>query len=61
VTYLLALLLGIVAALGAGALSGVQIGKSALGARLAAYMGGLYGFVSGSVAVVLTVIVLTLT
>lgn len=57
----LSLILGLAAALGAGALSGVRIGKDALGAELAAYMGGLYGIISGSVAVVLTVLVLSLT
>lgn len=58
---ILSLILGFAAALGAGALSGVRIGKEALGAELAAYMGGLYGIISGSVAVVLTVFVLSLT
>ena len=57
----LSLILGFTAALGAGALSGVRIGKDALGAELAAYMGGLYGIISGSVAVALTVLVLALT
>ncbi len=56
----LSLFLGFAAAFGAGTLSGVRIGKAALGAELAAYMGGLYGIVSGSVAVVLTVLVLAL-
>jgi hypothetical protein len=42
----------------AGALSGLRIGKEALGAELAAYMGALYGFISGSAAVVLTILVL---
>ncbi len=58
---LLSLILGFAAALGAGALSGIRIGKVALGTELAAYMGGLYGIISGSVAVVLTVVVLALT
>lgn len=58
---ILSLLLGFAAALAAGAWSGVRIGKDALGTELAAYMGGLYGIISGSVAVVLTVIVLSLT
>jgi hypothetical protein len=61
VIIVLSLLLGFAAALGAGALSGVRIGKDALGAELAAYMGGLYGIISGSVAVILTVLVLSLT
>jgi len=61
VIIVLSLILGFAAALGAGALSGMRIGKDALGAELAAYMGGLYGILSGSVAVVLTVLVLALT
>jgi hypothetical protein len=61
VIVILSLILGLAAALGAGALSGVRIGKDALGTELAAYMGGLYGIISGSVAVVMTVIVLSLT
>jgi len=52
------LIAGVAAALIAGALSGLRIGKDALGAELAAYMGGLYGFLSGSVAVVVTTIIL---
>jgi hypothetical protein len=61
VTVILSLIIGLAAALGAGALSGIRIGKDALGTELAAYMGGLYGIISGSVAVVLTVLVLSLT
>lgn len=57
---LLSLILGFAAALGAGALSGIRIGKDALGTELAAYMGGLYGIIAGSVAVVLTVLLLSL-
>ena len=60
-TVILSLILGLAAALGAGAFSGIRIGKDALGTQLAAYMGGLYGIISGSVAVVLTVLVLSLT
>ena len=56
-----ALVAGVGAAFAAGALSGLRIGKDALGAELAAYMGGLYGIISGSVAVALTVLVLSLT
>ncbi len=59
--FILSLILGFAAALGAGALSGIRIGKDALGTELAAYMGGFYGMISGSVAVVLTVLVLSLT
>ncbi len=57
-TNLFVSLSSIAAALIAGALSGLRIGKDALGAELAAYMGGLYGFLSGSVAVVVTTIIL---
>jgi hypothetical protein len=60
VIIVLSLILGFAASIGAGALSGVRIGKDALGAELAAYMGGLYGIISGSAAVVLTVLVLAL-
>lgn len=59
-TIIVALVLGLATALAAGAASGLRIGKDALGAELAAYMGGLYGIVSGSVAVVLTVTLLQL-
>lgn len=58
---ILSLFLGLAASLGAGALSGIRIGKDALGAQLAAYMGGLYGIISGIAAVGLTVVVLSLT
>jgi hypothetical protein len=61
VIFVLSLILGFAAALGAGALSGLRIGKEALGAELAAYMGGLYGIVAGSVAVVVAVLALSLT
>ena len=60
-TVILSLIIGLAAALGAGALSGIRIGNDALGTELAAYMGGLYGIISGSVAVVLTVLVLSFT
>ena len=59
-TLILSLIAGIAAALIAGALSGLRIGKDALGAERAAYMGGLYGFLSGAVAVVVTTIILIL-
>jgi hypothetical protein len=52
-----ALLAGILGALGAGALSGIRIGKDALGAELAAYMGALYGFLAGGIAVVATILI----
>ena len=57
-TLILGLIIGFLAALGAGALSGLRIGKDALGAELAAYMGGLYGILAGSLAVVITSIIL---
>lgn len=57
---LLSLVFGIAAAALAGALSGLRIGKDALGAELAAYMGGLYGIMSGVGAVILTVLILAL-
>ena len=41
-----------------GALSGMKIGAEALGADLAAYMGGLYGFLAGSIGVVAGLVVL---
>ena len=53
-------ILALVAALGAGALSGLRIGKDALGAELAAYMGALYGGLAGGGAVVVTTLVLLL-
>lgn len=60
ITFVFALVLGVAASLGAGSLSGIRIGKDALGAELAAFMGGLYGILAGIVAVVLGLIVLTL-
>jgi hypothetical protein len=57
---ILALVAGIAAALAAGALSGLRVGKDALGVELAAYMGGLYGALSGIGAVVLTLLILAL-
>ncbi len=41
IVVILALAAGLAAAMGAGALSGLRIGKDALGAELAAYMGAL--------------------
>lgn len=57
---ILALAVGVAAALGAGALSGLRIGKDALGAELATYMGALYGGLAGGGAVVVTTLVLLL-
>lgn len=50
---ILALVLGVLAALGAGALSGIRIGGADLGNELAAYMGMLYGLIAGGAAVVI--------
>lgn len=55
-----ALIAGLAAAVVGGVASGLRIGKEALGAELAAAMGGLYGIISGGAAVVATVIVLSL-
>lgn len=60
ITVILSLIIGFIGALIAGALSGLRIGKDALGTELAAYMGGLYGILSGSVAVVVSIIILML-
>lgn len=60
ITVILSLIVGFIGALIAGALSGLRIGKDALGTELAAYMGGLYGILSGSVAVVISIIILML-
>ena len=57
---LAAVAIGIVASIAAGAVSGLRIGKDALGAELAAYMGGLYGVLAGGLATVATVIILLL-
>ena len=59
-SFILTLLLGIISALVAGAFSGIRIGKEALGAELAADMGGLYGFFSGAVAVFIGSILLAI-
>ncbi|MBY0362108.1 MAG: hypothetical protein K2X45_09395 [Phreatobacter sp.] len=56
---ILALVAGLATAFAAGVASGLQIGREALGAELAAYMGGLYGMISGGAAVVVTVLVLS--
>lgn len=57
---ILALAVGVAAALGTGALSGLRIGKDALGTELAAYMGALYGGLAGGAAVVVTTLFLLL-
>lgn len=58
--FVLALVLGVAASLGGGALSGLRIGKAALGAELAAFMGGLYGVLAGAAGVLVGLIVLKL-
>ncbi|GHE01078.1 hypothetical protein U879_13175 [Defluviimonas sp. 20V17] len=57
---ILALVLGVLAALGAGALSGIRIGGAELGNELAAYMGMLYGLIAGGAAVVIGVALVAL-
>jgi len=61
VTLILGLIAGLLASIVGGALSGLRIGKDAMGAELAVYMGGLYGILTGSLAVVVTLIILLLT
>ena len=50
---LIALVFGIAAALVGGALSGVRLAGADLGNELAAFMGSLYGVLSGTLAVVI--------
>ena len=57
---ILALVLGVLAALGAGTLSGIRIGGAELGNELAAYMGMLYGLIAGGAAVVIGVALVAL-
>ena len=52
--------MGIAAALGAGALSGIKIGGAELGNELASYMGMLYGLIAGGAAVVIGLALTTL-
>ena len=59
--FVLSLLLGLIVAAAAGALSGMRIGADALGAQLAAYMGGLYGLLSGTAAVLVGLVLLAIT
>ena len=56
---ILALILGIAAAIGAGALSGIRIGGAELGNERASYMGMLYGLIAGGAAVVIGLILVT--
>ena len=55
-----ALVVGIIAAMGAGALSGIRIGGAELGSELASYMGMLYGLITGGTAVVIGLVLLAL-
>lgn len=48
----IAFIVGILAALAGGAVSGIRIGGADLGRDLAAYMGMLYGLIAGGGAVV---------
>ena len=50
---LIAFIVGILAALVGGAVSGIRIGGADLGRDLAAYMGMLYGVLAGGGAVVI--------
>lgn len=58
ILFVLTLILGIAAALGGGAVSGIRIGGAALGKQLAAYMGALYGLLAGTVGVLVGLVVL---
>lgn len=57
---LIAFIVGIVAALAGGAISGIRIGGADLGRDLAAYMGMLYGLIAGGGAVVIGLIAVVL-
>lgn len=54
-----ALAAGTIAAVVFGSISGLIIGKEALGAQLAAFMGGFYGMLSGVGATLLGLIIYT--
>lgn len=58
--FITALIAGAIAALIAGMISGTIIGKDAIGAEMAAGMGGLYGLLGGTGAALIGLIVLTL-
>ncbi len=47
----------LIAAIAAGALSGMRIGTEALGAQLAGYLGGLYGMIAGGAAAVIGLVI----
>ena len=57
---ILPLVLGVLAALAAGILSGVTIAAKVIGVELAGSMGGLYGLLSGSFTIIIGLIGLTL-
>lgn len=57
---LIAFIVGIVAALAGGAISGIRIGGADLGRDLAAYIGMLYGLIAGGGAVVIGLIAVVL-
>ena len=57
---IIAILGGIAASLAGGAMSGWIIGKDALGAEMAASMGGLHGLVGGAAAVIIGIFALTI-
>ncbi|WP_422342824.1 hypothetical protein [Parasphingorhabdus sp.] len=57
--FLMALLAGIFTALVAGMISGIIIGKEALGLEMASSMGGLYGVLGGTAASLVGLLVLT--
>ncbi len=59
--FVLSLLLGLIVAAAAGALSGMRIGADALVPQPAAYMGGLYGLLSGTAAVLVGLVLLAIT
>lgn len=57
VAYLiLCLVAGLAASLAGGAASGLYVGREALGAELATYMGSLFGLLAGAGAVLLGLI-----
>lgn len=59
-TLILSLVAGLLASIGAGALSGLRIGGEALGAELATYMGGFYGITAGALTTIIGIAALVL-
>ena len=57
---IIAFIVGILAALAGGAVSGIRIGGADLGRDLAAYMGMLYGLIAGGGAVVVGLVLAVL-